>query len=446
MSKDKSKDKHCDYSNFKRARYFHGMLMTDRDFREEQIYHNEKRKLLNRMLHGWGIVCGLGVKWKQGKNVIAIEPGVALDCHGNEIVVCDPYEVDLGPATCLGATRVPQKPLTAEECEELEKAKDQVNTFYIGIRYDEVPTDPVPVYAPGGGCEEKVCDYSRTREGFCADVFSQMPSQPQRGFIDPSLIQRFLDNCKGIGEIDDGTTYSFTANTITLEEDASGEDGFYNDMEIEIEFDIPGQPRSEQTRKIVAYNGTNKVAEVDQKWNPIPPADAVIDYEITNEECLRQQTQEFKDAFCANPQTCPQCCPEEHYVILGQVEIDPTKRTVQNIYLNNDGSGRSYVPTVRLARYIYSSLLNGLDTFFEVEKKDGETEPLPDINLIHTNPVAALCWLGQAFIDKVEIKQVEKKVTKPKKVRTEVASLRREVKELRNTVEQLTKKTKKKGG
>ncbi len=90
------KDKHCDYNNFKRARYFHGMLMTDRDFSEEQLYHNEKRKLLNRMLHGWGVVCGLKVKpTDQPSSKIIIEPGLALDCAGNEIFLREPYELDV---------------------------------------------------------------------------------------------------------------------------------------------------------------------------------------------------------------------------------------------------------------------------------------------------------------------------------------------------------------
>ena len=123
-------------------------------------------------------------------------------------------------------------------------------------------------------------------------------------------------------------------------------------------------------------------------------------------------SQEFKDAFCADPLTCPKCCPDEHYIILGMVEMDPAQWTVQNIYLNQPEAGRSYVPTVRLGRYIFKSMLNGLDTFFEIERKDGGKEPMPDINLIHTNPVAALCWSGQAFLDQVEIEFVEKQVAK----------------------------------
>jgi predicted flap endonuclease-1-like 5' DNA nuclease len=169
MGINKSEDKNCDYNNFKRARYFHGMLMTDRDFSEEQIYHNEKRKLLNKMLHGWGVVCGLKIKpTLPESSKIAIEPGLALDCAGNEIFVYEPYELDIAEAI-KPCTSPKKKPATAEECAEMEK-EIQENKWYVVIKYKEVPTDPVPVYAPGGGCEEKVCEYSRIREGYCIEL------------------------------------------------------------------------------------------------------------------------------------------------------------------------------------------------------------------------------------------------------------------------------------
>ncbi len=166
-----SDDKRCDYNNFKRARYFHGMLLTDRDFREEQIYHNEKRKLLNRMLHGWGVVCGLGIKETSPKSSkIIITPGVALDCHGNEIVVCEDFEVDLKKDACICPDTTKEKDPCAETGRDDKECK-----YYVAIGYNEAPTDPVPVYTPSGGCDDKVCEYSRTREGFCVKLFKTPP-------------------------------------------------------------------------------------------------------------------------------------------------------------------------------------------------------------------------------------------------------------------------------
>ena len=49
------------YSSGERNHYFYGKLMTVRDFQDEQTYMNNKRRLGNRLLHGAGIVAGLGV-------------------------------------------------------------------------------------------------------------------------------------------------------------------------------------------------------------------------------------------------------------------------------------------------------------------------------------------------------------------------------------------------
>src|SRR3954449_3521029 len=46
---------------FRRLRYFHGRLLTARDFQREQEYFREKLKLRMRCLLGYGVVCGLFV-------------------------------------------------------------------------------------------------------------------------------------------------------------------------------------------------------------------------------------------------------------------------------------------------------------------------------------------------------------------------------------------------
>jgi hypothetical protein len=170
MGSDSPKNKICDYNSYKRVRYFHGMLLTERDLQEEQLYHLEKRKLANRMLHGWGVACGLGVRpTKPDSSKLIITPGMALDCLGNEIVVCNDFEVDLKklPDLCPdtgGGTKDPCAERTTQDCK-----------YYVGIKYVEAPTDPVPVYVTGGSCEEKTCEYSRVREGFCVRLFKSPP-------------------------------------------------------------------------------------------------------------------------------------------------------------------------------------------------------------------------------------------------------------------------------
>jgi hypothetical protein len=60
------------------------------------------------------------------------------------------------------------------------------------IKYKERITDPVPVYAPGGSCEEKVCDYSRTQEGYCIEVWDSLPD----GYSPPLVTPKSDGVCK----------------------------------------------------------------------------------------------------------------------------------------------------------------------------------------------------------------------------------------------------------
>jgi hypothetical protein len=169
MNKEKSNEINCLHNNFKRTRYFHGMLMTDRDFKEEQIYHNEKRKLLNKMLHGWGVVCGLEIKpTPTPSSIIKIKPGLALDCKGNEIYVSEEYSLNIEKILKSGSG--PKMP--AKLCET--NTETIPRTLYIIIRCKEIYTDQVPIYAPGGGCEEKACESSRIQEGYCIELVKEI--------------------------------------------------------------------------------------------------------------------------------------------------------------------------------------------------------------------------------------------------------------------------------
>lgn len=186
-----TKGKKCAYNNFKRIRYFHGMLMSDRDFREEQLYHQEKRKLLNRHLHGWGVVCGLGVEIDDNGKYLVVQPGMALDCFGNEIVISEACKVDIDkliiPDSSGNQNNDPcyEPPVTEKE-----------TTYYLGISYGESPADPVPVYAPPGGCEEKTCEHSRFHEGFCLELLTSC--NPPKIYHDGGLFKKFAD-CENNG-------------------------------------------------------------------------------------------------------------------------------------------------------------------------------------------------------------------------------------------------------
>ncbi len=82
--------KNKQYYSCERNNYFFGKLMTVRDFQTEQTYMNSKRRLGNKMLNGSGIVSGLDIILVDNKT-FSLEPGMALDYMGREIVVSEPY-------------------------------------------------------------------------------------------------------------------------------------------------------------------------------------------------------------------------------------------------------------------------------------------------------------------------------------------------------------------
>lgn len=71
------------YGGLQRVRYVTGQLLTADDFVTEQAYWIERQRRHNRYLHGWGVVKGLEVSIDGLK--VLVEPGMAIDCAGNEI-------------------------------------------------------------------------------------------------------------------------------------------------------------------------------------------------------------------------------------------------------------------------------------------------------------------------------------------------------------------------
>jgi hypothetical protein len=82
--------------SLERTRFHSGRLLTAEDFTREQDYFREKLQRHNRTLHGFGVVSGFGVSTGEGN--VAVEPGLALDCQGNEILVGDAQSLPL-PST-----------------------------------------------------------------------------------------------------------------------------------------------------------------------------------------------------------------------------------------------------------------------------------------------------------------------------------------------------------
>lgn len=138
---------------FERNRYFYGKLLTVRDFEVEQRYHCTKRELLNRLVHGAGVVCGLGVT-ASDESTLMIESGMALDYQGREIVVPEPL-----------FRKLPM----LEGQETLAGKKDA----YLCLSYAEEDVEPVNATGAEVGSQRQ---FDLTREGFRLFLTAEPPA------------------------------------------------------------------------------------------------------------------------------------------------------------------------------------------------------------------------------------------------------------------------------
>ena len=74
-----------------RNKYFEGKRLTADSFRIEQKYAIERRRLLNRAIHGWGVVYGYGIDVHTAQDTnkpcgLKVSAGLALDECGRELL------------------------------------------------------------------------------------------------------------------------------------------------------------------------------------------------------------------------------------------------------------------------------------------------------------------------------------------------------------------------
>ncbi|MBR3771784.1 MAG: hypothetical protein IKL07_05910, partial [Clostridium sp.] len=132
------------YYSFERNNYYYGKLLASKDFQNEQGYMNDKRRLINRTLHGFGVVYGMDVVATDDSSII-LQSGMALDASGREIVVSKTQVLKLS---------------TIEGYNEL-----RTESVCLGIAYEEELSSPVYAVmesdADGDGKK-----YNRLKEGY----------------------------------------------------------------------------------------------------------------------------------------------------------------------------------------------------------------------------------------------------------------------------------------
>lgn len=135
-----------------RNHYFYGKLMDVNQFNKEQLYSNAKRWLLNRLVLGRGVVSGLDVVPGPDPNsgMLLVQPGVAIDGLGREIVV--PKTISVNP-----------RKLTDDRGNPSGDAGAGITV--VSLAYAEAQVDQVPVLVADCDAPGK-CSCSTVREEF----------------------------------------------------------------------------------------------------------------------------------------------------------------------------------------------------------------------------------------------------------------------------------------
>jgi hypothetical protein len=157
----------CKVRRFERNHYYHGKMLSARDLADEQKYFNEKRWLINRAILGWGIVCGLDVSLDP--SCLVVEPGLALDCCGHEILVCERLTLSLETfQRALGGDRPVDGAQGRPQTQYQGQTPPSSVRWVVCLEYKERCTEPVK---PVGGCSSKNgSEYNRIQDDYALTV------------------------------------------------------------------------------------------------------------------------------------------------------------------------------------------------------------------------------------------------------------------------------------
>ena len=209
----------CNPGVLVKPNFFAGQLLTDDDLQALSNYVVTRQRLHNRVLVGSGVACGLAVTCHPcGGGRVIVEPGYALDCCGNEIVVPCPVELDInamvhalrismqgqdcgdpcaepvkdrskqsraaqpsavGSGAPVPGTGQPGTSTTSADDEKPERGR----RYCLYVNYCEEPTDLVAPYTQDDSCAA-TCQPSRLREGFNFELRCPTEDPEPPSFLD----------------------------------------------------------------------------------------------------------------------------------------------------------------------------------------------------------------------------------------------------------------------
>lgn len=146
----------CGLECLERPAFSAGMVLSDSDL-TALVEWTSGRLGLQRLRHGWGVVCGLDVRCdKDAPGRVVVEPGYAVGCCGEDIVLCEPQKVDL--TGCCKVEAPCGEPSPAEDKELVEVSYDapdrstDCGDVVVDIVLEPTQTPSATGLVPGCGC------------------------------------------------------------------------------------------------------------------------------------------------------------------------------------------------------------------------------------------------------------------------------------------------------
>lgn len=180
----------CKTGILERPRYFPRQLITPVELTLEQTYFRDKLRRHNRLLHGWGVVCGAeicAVPNADGKGLqawkVKVKPGYILGPYGDEIVIGKERILDLRVASSIGGPEDLTPEMSDPWCRPVYREK-LPELVYVAVKYREIMTRQVRVQPAGCGCDDAPCEYSRFCDGY---EFGMLMSCPESHLHPPEL-------------------------------------------------------------------------------------------------------------------------------------------------------------------------------------------------------------------------------------------------------------------
>jgi hypothetical protein len=167
-----------------RPRYYARQLVTPTELNLEASYFLDRLRRHNRLLHGWGVICGALVcrvadpgggaqPWK-----VKITPGDLIDPYGNPITILAERIIDLRSGGVVVSAQDPAGELSDPWCTDVW-TEPTAGTVWVAVKYHQGMARPVRIPPAGCSCDDSTCEYSRWCDGYQVGLLDQCPPSHQ---------------------------------------------------------------------------------------------------------------------------------------------------------------------------------------------------------------------------------------------------------------------------